>query len=471
MREAIEDWPVEYADQLILGNLDSNIAVCCLWTDKNKIKALLSSDEYAVIGNLYSRAGINPILRNILANPSLRYLFLTGKSLTDSDEALIDFFKLGIDADWKIVRNGGQLDRDLSIEALHEVRKGVELIDLRHSTDLTTDFHKIAAQLEVRPPFGSPKVFPKTPPVTETLPSEFVGFSIRQRTIFKAWCEAVWIVMKFGHVSPTDYGLGQKEVLGILSIIEEPAVGIDEFPQWAPYKKDDVQLYLNRFFEAEYNEAVAYNYGHRLQSYWGLNQIEQIAAELRRSGFSRRAYGSLWDPVNDSKSTDPPCLTAVQATLRDGKLHLTAFIRSNDNFRAFPLNAASLAELQVRIARQLNDTNIGSLSILTYSSHIYSDCWDACQPLVREAELLHHRFEQDPRGSFVFRQDGEHLVAEHYSPEGDLLQTFEAENGRSLARLIAPFVSRVDHGIYLGREIERLAAAAAGQKPYMQDEV
>jgi thymidylate synthase len=471
MRDVIENWPVEYYDQLILGNPASNIAVCCLWSDKTKIKTLLPSNKYAVIGNLYSRAGINPMLRNVLANPSLRYLILTGKSLTDSDEALINFFELGVDAEWRILRNGGQLERDLPIEVLDQVRTGVELIDLRRSSDLTADFHKIVAQLEVKPPFSTPKIFPKTPPVTETFPSEFVGFTIRQRTIFKAWCEAVWAVMRFGHVSPTDYGVGQKEVLGILSIIEEPAIGIDKFPLWAPYKKDDVKSYLNRFFEAEYNEEVAYNYGHRLQSYWELNQIEQIAAELRRSSFSRRALASLWDPVKDSKSADPPCLTAVQAALREGNLHLTAFIRSNDSFRAFPLNAASLAELQVRIAGQLNDVKIGSLAILSYSSHIYSDCWDACQPLLKEAELLHHSFEQDPRGSFVFRQEGEYLVAEHYSPEGDLLQTFEAKSGRDLASSIAPFVSRVDHGIYLGREIDRLAAAVTRGMLYVQDEV
>jgi len=471
MRDIVENWPVEYRDQLVLGNLASNVAVCCLWSDKTKVKELISSAKYAVIGNLYSRAGINPLLRNILANPSLRYLILTGKSLTDSDEALINFFELGVDTEWRIVKNGGQLERDLPIEALDEVRRGIKLIDLRHSTNLTADFNNVTEQMEVKPPFGKAKVFPKTPPATKTFPSEFVGFTIRQRTIFKAWCEAVWAVMKFGHTSPTDYGLGQKEVLGILSVIEEPAIGIDKFPRWAPYKKDDVQAYLSRFFEAEYNEAVAYNYGHRLQAYWGVDQIEQLAAELRRSSFSRRALASLWDPVKDGKSVDPPCLTAVQAALRDGNLHLTAFIRSNDTFRAFPLNAASLAELQVRIAGQLNNVNIGSLTILSYSSHIYSDCWDACQPLLQEAELLHHRFEQDPRGSFVFRQDGEHLVAEHYSPEGDLLQTFKAKSGRNLASLIAPFVSRVDHGIYLGREIDRLAAAVAGQTLYVQDAV
>ena len=38
---------------------------------------------------------------------------------------------------------------------------------------------------------------------------------------------------------------------------------------------------------------------------------------------------------DDASSPSPPCLVLVQARLRDGRLHLTAFFRSHDIYRAW----------------------------------------------------------------------------------------------------------------------------------------
>jgi len=50
------------------------------------------------------------MLRNILANPLIRYIVLTGDSVTDSYDALNKFFALGVDQEWKIIENGGHID-------------------------------------------------------------------------------------------------------------------------------------------------------------------------------------------------------------------------------------------------------------------------------------------------------------------------------------------------------------------------
>jgi thymidylate synthase len=466
-----EDWPIEYADQLVVGDLTSNLAVCCFWSSRDHLKSMLDPKQYSVIGNLYSRAGINPMLRNILANPKIRYLLLTGKSLTDSEEALLDFFNRGVDNDWRIIGNGGQIDRDLPLEAIEDVRKNVELIDLRDAQRFAPEFQQVADEINILPPFAEPRTFPKTPPSAQTFPSEFAGFVVRKRTILEAWYEILWAVMTFGQISPTDYGLEQKEVLALLSVIENPATSFDKVPSWAPFKDEDVKAYLKRFFEGEKSGEVAYNYGYRLQSHWGEDQIKLLAAELQKSGHSRRALASLWDPIEDSKSENPPCIITIQAAVRDGGLHLIAYIRSNDMFRAYPLNAAALAELQSRLVKQLDSVRVGSLSVLSFSAHIYSDCWDACQQAIAEAGKLRMRFEQDPRGNINLRLDSGQFVADHFSPAGDLIQTFRADDARDLGNLIAPFVGRVDHGIYLGKEINRLLSASVTGEHYEQDKV
>jgi thymidylate synthase len=467
----MEPWPIEYADQLILGNPTSNAAVCCLWSSKSHLREVLHPESYCVIGNLYSRAGINSMLRNILSNPLIRYLVLTGKSLTDSDDALLNFFKNGVDDDWRIVNNGAQIDFDFPMESLSEVRRSVELIDLRGTRQFEAEYHELIKRLEPLPPFAEPRSFPKTPLISKTFPSEFVGFVVRQRTVYQAWSEAIWTVMTFGHTSATDYGLEQKEVLALLSIIEEPASPLDRAPHYAPFTGEDLENYVQKFFDPQKQSEVAYNYGYRLQSHWSKDQLQGIAAELRRSGSSRRAVASLWDPSEDSGSSDPVCLTTIQAAVRSGRLHLMTYIRSNDMFRAYPLNAAALAALQIRVANFLGDVEVGPLAILSYSAHIYSDCWEECQFAIAEADKLHKKFEQDPRGSFVFRIEDGCFIAEHYSPDGDMVQSFRAKSEKELAGMVLPFVSRVDHAMYLAREIARLGSALERGERYEQDRV
>lgn len=423
-----------------------------------------------MIGNLYSRAGLNPMLRNILANPSIRYLVLTGRSLTDSDEALLDFFRKGVDQDWRVVGNGAQLDLALPLDALNDVRGGVELIDLRSSPDFENEFNNWTETLKPCDPFCQPRTFPKIPPRVRSLPSEFTGFVIRKRTIYEAWIEILRTVMMFGDISPTDYGLEQKELLALLSVIETPELHLETLPGWAPFKQYDVKNYVHNFLSAKNQVGIAYNYGYRLQSHWSEDQFKRILSELQRFGHSRRAVASLWDPREDSQSSDPVCLTTIQAVIRRERLHLMAYVRSNDMFRAYPLNAAALAGLQSSLTSKL-EIETGPLEILSYSAHIYSDCWDACEQASAEALSLNRRFEQDPRGSFVFRTQDMELIAEHYSPLGDLLETFTSRTANGLMEMIAPLIGRVDHAMYLGREIERLASAIDKGHDYEQDKV
>jgi thymidylate synthase len=464
-------WPVEYADQLVIGNPGSSVAICCFWQKKEILKEKLKSDCYSIIGNLYSRAGINAMLRNILANPRIRHLVLTGNSLTDSEEALLDFFKRGVDDEWRIIGNGGVIDHDLPVEVLQEVRQHVQLFDLRGVDSFDKGFQKITENLKELPPFAEPRVFPKTIGVASSFPGEFCGFLIRQPSVFRAWREAVWTVMKYGYTSPTDYGLEQKEVIGLLSIIENPEIVLDNLPHWAPFSERDVDRYVTNFLDKEKKGDIAYNYGNRLQSYWTENQIDNVVRELERSKYSRRAVASLWDPDKDGKSKDPPCITTIQVVIRNSCLYLTGFIRSNDMFRAYPLNASALAQLQLELASRLQEVRVGTLSILSFSAHIYSDCWDEVEAALVETAKLRQEFSQDPRGSFSFRYDDEGFIVDHFNTLGDLVQTHKTNDAKNLTHLLSPFVSRIDHAMYLGTEINRLEQSFLSKKPYKQDKV
>lgn len=466
------DWPTEYGDQLIKGNTESNVAVCCLWTRRERIAECLDADRYSVIGNLYSRAGLSAMLRNLLANPRIRYIVLTGSSLTDSDDALLQFFSFGIDREWKIRGNGGQIDRGIPTELLDEIRKNVQVIDLRRSRDFAAEFFELSQGLRRLPPFALPRLLAPTTPEVRVYPSELMGFTIRQKTTVEAWEEAIWTAMTFGKVSRTDYGLEQREVLGLLSVISSPGEnGTHSFPDWAPFTSKDVRDYVAAFLDGREQREVPYDYADRLSAHWGENQVTGLVAQLRRSRDSRRAVASLWDPRVDAESSEPPCLNLVQVVIREGRLHLAAYIRSNDLFRAYPLNCYALAGLQERVAADLDGVSPGALSILSFSAHVYSDCWEACQRVASAFSRRRRPFQQDSRGSFVFRLDGKSVLADHYSVFGDLVQTFVANDTRSLADAVIPFVGRVDHALYLGRELARLDRCRASKKPYIQDSI
>lgn len=410
------------------------------------------------------------MLRNILANPSIRYLVLFGRSLTDSGEALVGFFNEGVDREWKIIRNGGQIDRDLPIAALNEVRQAVKLIDLRRSGDLHREVNNVIESLPVLTAFADARMFPRTVLPITTFPSEFSGFIARRKTIYEAWVAALRTIMMFGPISSTDYGLKQREIVSLLSVIEHPQPEV-AIPGWAPFTAAEVEAYVSNFLNGETQADIAYNYGYRLKSHWNEDQLKSIAAELRRSAHSRRAVASVWDPREDSHSSDPVCLTTIQAAIRDGRLHLMAYIRSNDMFRAYPLNAAALSALQVQLSGQLNEIEVGYLEILSFSAHVYSDCWDLSEQATVEANKLDQRFEQDNRGSFVFFIDDSALAADHYSPSGDFIQRLSAKSATELTALIAPFISRIDHALYLGQEIQRLASSTKAGSKYEQDRV
>lgn len=465
------EWPIEYREQLLLGDPRSNLAICCLWTPKDRIRTLLDASRYCVVGNLYSRAGINAMLRNILANPVIRVIAVTGKSATDTDDALLEFFRSGIDHQWKIINNRGQIDPGLPLDAIEQVRQNVRLIDLRDSQNLATDLESLAVRSKTLPPFAEPRLFESKLSTPETYPSESIGFLVRGESVEEVWEEIIWTIMTFGHVTPTDYGLEQRESLALLSVIRDAKPHPKGLPKWAPFTDTDIETYIRGFFNSRQTDDFAYNYGYRLASHWRTNQVENLVAELQRSKHSRRAVAILWDPVMDSGSSDPPCITAIQASVREGYLYLMAYIRSNDMFRAYPLNAFALGSLQERIASGLADVSIGPLTIMSLSAHIYSDCWDTCQGVAVAFQEHNWRFHQDPRGSFVFSLDDAQVSVEHYSPAGDLLKRVTARDVDELERAVLPFVDRADHLMYLGRELQRLRSCQVAGEPYVQDAI
>lgn len=511
----IEGWPLYFADSLTLGRTDSPVAICCLWLRQDGLARRLGDTPYAVLGNLYSRHGINYLLRNLLARPSLRYLLLYGVDLTGSGQALRQLFERGLDSHHRIRGDGTQIQRELPPEAIELVRQGIRLIDLRHPTDPArrslpvSDLLAAIAGLEQPvPPFAAaPQVFPESQPQVAILPAEEAAFVVRGAKVAHVWLQALHLVMTYGQVDETQHSSRQREIIDLMAVItdedpdhphlepylpftrEQLEGQLDALPGQLPlplpleYRIDQRSYYASVMAASRPAEGVSYTYGERLLAFRSLqsgdplavtpiNQVESMVALLRQARYTRRALAVLWDPAKDLGSDNPPCLDLVQVRLREERLLMTAYFRSHDLYAAWAANVFALRKLQQEIARDVDGCQLGPLVIVSHSAHVYEHDWEQVEKLLaRHYPTLQRRqrLQQDPRGSFFIRLEGEQIVVDHFSPAGDLLGTFKGESAAELGQQLAPLVSLTGHALYLGRELQKAELALKQGLPYHQD--
>ena len=112
-------------------------------------------------------------------------------------------------------------------------------------------------------------------------------------------------------------------------------------------------------------------YGYLLMHKHGFNQIEKIIELLAVDPNTRRAVININVPnVKVIETRDEPCTIALQFLNRDGKLHCTAIMRSNDIWFGTPYDWAFFIELQKVIADRLG-LGYGTYTHFATSFHAY----------------------------------------------------------------------------------------------------
>lgn len=488
-------WPIYCNNSLTLGNLSSPVAVCSLWTKQEVLTRALDSSKYCVLGNLYSKDGINFLIRNILANPRIRFLVVCGKDRASSGTALQNLFRYGTDADHKIIEDGTAMDGEVDNVAIDLLRRSVSLIDMRGESELEVARRISGLELNMAPFSPHALVFPRHVPQVDTFPSEENVFVVRGRFVADVWVKILAKIMTFGRISSTQHSMTQKELLNLISVVEQEDPDRIHWVEWFPFSCDELegrkalggsgyrQLTLPFFEEHRgyYSHVLtptsapelSYTYGERLFNFEGVNQIQSVINELRATSYSRRAVASLWHPGKDHASPSPPCLDLVQFEVRDGKLHLTAYIRSNDMYRAWPQNAFALRKLQGLVAEQIGGCALGDTITISNSAHVYEDSWDRAKTVVLghfpHVDRGLPRDGRDPRGDFAIRNEDGQIILEHYSRGGERLATLTGKTARGLSRELLTFVSSKDHAFYLGSELQKAETALRQGIKYAQD--
>ncbi len=485
--------PLHKPNQVIRGS--GQIGVVTGWTVKESVAKHLHSHEYAVIGQLYSPTrGINLLIRNLLANPHVRFLVALCATKEDRNaggcECLLDFFHHGFvegksdigKSCWVIQSNiPGYIDIEIDPTALESLRRSL-LVKQAHSITEAVNIVKSFAQHEKSEPWGEPLDFPMSSVVPTVLPGVRYGHRIEGKTIAETWVKIIHRIKTTGTIRPTGYDGQWQELIDLMAIVtSEPEDFYFPAPNYLPCDRTFIQEYISQILDDAPNiEGVKYTYGQRLRSWFGKDQIEQVIHKLVDDIDSARAVMSLWDVKDHEANNSPPCLNHIWVRVVEQELSLTATFRSNDMFSAWAANAFGLRALQQHIrdeiaARSVYKLKMGALITISQSAHIYDDCWDSADKVIQsQYPKCQQRDYADPLGSFVITVQDDKIVVEHMTPgSGEVINCYASKSAMQLFRQIAADCPalQVEHAMYLGTELQKAEMALSMKEKliYQQD--
>jgi thymidylate synthase len=164
----------------------------------------------------------------------------------------------------------------------------------------------------------------------------------------------------------------------------------------------------------------------------------------------------------------------------DNELSLTATLRSNDMFAAWPANAMGLRALQQHIRDQIAQRSeynltMGPLITISQSAHIYDDTWENVDKLIATQydQIMRQRDYFDPSGNFLIElQNGEITVQQTTAGSGEVVACYAGKNPLKLIREICAATPAIqpDHIGYLGIELQKAAEALKQGTIYTQDQ-
>lgn len=116
------------------------------------------------------------------------------------------------------------------------------------------------------------------------------------------------------------------------------------------------------------------------------NQLEIMEYRLLEHAGSNRAVATLYNCGLDATEQHIPCLQVVQATIRNNKLILHIFFRSNDCYGAFVSNMLFISYIGIKLVENLKGTypllEFEGISYNSSSLHIYQGDLEAAKKVI-----------------------------------------------------------------------------------------
>ena len=143
-------------------------------------------------------------------------------------------------------------------------------------------------------------------------------------------------------------------------------------------KLKDITVF-SKVWERMSDDGVTVNsaYGNRIFSAFGFDQMQMVEDMLTKDPNSRQAVIHIKDPIDyrDYPTKDVPCTVCLQYFIREGKLHSTTYMRSNDLWTGFPYDVFCFTCFQIMLAFRLG-VEIGTYTHIAGSLHLYQRSLD-----------------------------------------------------------------------------------------------
>lgn len=176
------------------------------------------------------------------------------------------------------------------------------------------------------------------------------------------------------------------EVLNAITVIKDPTRGIvqsDIRKMPMRYAVGELMWYLsgNPMLQAIQNYTKAWdrmsddgirvnsNYGWCIKYKYDFDQWEYVKNLFYNDINTRQAVIHI-KTADNTPSKDVNCTVCIQFLAREGKLHATVYMRSNDIWMGFPYDVFSFTALQCKMAMELG-LEIGTYTHIAGSLHLY----------------------------------------------------------------------------------------------------
>ena len=209
---------------------------------------------------------------------------------------------------------------------------------------------------------------------------------ITVNTATEAW-EKWWEILNNQHLNADSRdGSIKGEVLNAITEIKDPTRGIitssiRKMPmryavgEFLWYLSGNNKLSAIRNYTSAWDrmsddgEHVNSNYGWCIKHKFGFDQWEYVKDLLKKDPNSRQAVIHI-KTADNIPTKDMNCTVCLQFLLRNGKLNLTTYMRSNDIWMGFPYDVFSFTAMQCLMAMEL-DVEIGTYTHIAGSLHLY----------------------------------------------------------------------------------------------------
>lgn len=195
---------------------------------------------------------------------------------------------------------------------------------------------------------------------------------IAAENIATAWEKSVIAILKMylqkGEKIITERDTVSIEIENMCISVEKP---MDE-PRVSEYhpNREFLNSYSNNLLDYRYQKHVYSRIIRTEMDNSNINQLDAVIEKLDAQWYTTRGVVAIWDPYIDTYQGHPPCTTQLQFYVRDNRLNLTSYFRSNDAWLCANGDMVALTNLQKTVADKLG-IEVGRYTHFACCYHIY----------------------------------------------------------------------------------------------------